>query len=149
MRKDITPLTRDKLVVVLMLEDVVNQLNLALKARKASLTLDYTGPQPRTVITMPGSKPHVWFVADRRTKKSMGFRPADPDLRALTDDITHRLSKHDAQLGMGITRLRDQRYMCKLMVFFKDSERIVISLMHAIKNQSSTQNHFLVPKVLQ
>ena len=55
MRKDLTPLTRDKLVVVLMLEDVVNQLNLALKARKASLTLDYTGPQPKTVITMPGS----------------------------------------------------------------------------------------------
>lgn len=145
----LTPLTRDKLLVVLNLEDVVTQLNLAMKARKAAIGIDFTGPQAKVIIKMPGTPKHVWFVADPRTKRTVGYHPADPSLRALTDDITYRLRKFDARLGMGITQLRDKRKVCKLMVFFEDSDRIVISLMHTIKNHTAFHDSFQVPKALQ
>ena len=140
------PELRDKLIVALSLEEVLNQLNKALKARKGVITLDFRGHSAQVFIEMPGVPKHLWFDTNRRTKVCLHYHPKDLSLRALTDDLHERLRTQDAKLGIGVKRMKDQRYVAKLMVFFDQSDRAVISLITATKGQRVAHNSFAAPR---
>lgn len=139
----------DKLIVTLSLQDVITQLNTALAARKAVVTLDFRGHSAMVYITMPGAPKHLWFETNRRTKVCLHHHPKDPSLRALTDDIHERMRKMDAKLGIGTKRMADQRHVAKLMVFFNQSHRAVLSLITAIKGQVIHHDRFTAPESFQ
>lgn len=151
MRKDLTPLTKDKLLVVLSLEDVINQLNTALRARKATLTVDFTQNTPRLFVEMPGLPKHLWMEANPRTRLCLAYHSKFLDLEALIQDIISRLAKFDAHLTMGVKRMKktDALPICKLMVIFRDSNRVVLGLMHATKHKRHSQQQFLIPEAFK
>ena len=145
----LTPQVTDKLIVALSLEDVVAGINTALRARKAVLTLDYEdGKHPKLVISMPGTKPEPWLIADARTKRCVGRWPADKNLALTVQDIMDRLKKQDAHLAIGCQRRPNQKVEAKLQVFVTGSNRIAITLFSVRRGERKSQEHFLLPKAI-
>lgn len=147
-RQGITPNGREKLIIALQLTDIINEVNTALRARKARVTVDYTDVQPRLMVSMPGSEPAVWLVANPRTKRCFGFWPADPDLNALVHDVTDRLTKYNAWLALGCEKRHNEKPRCKLQVFLRESKYTAITLVSALKGQAQPRDQFLLPKAL-
>lgn len=142
--------TRDKLLVALLIEDIVTQINTALKARKAVLGLDYSdNRQPVLDIRMPGTAPEIWLTADPRSKRCWGKWPNNRDLALTVRDINERLKKLDAHLAIGCAHRPNQKIEAKLQVFIQGSVRTAITLFAAKRGERKYQEHFLLPKELQ
>lgn len=147
-RKGITPSGREKLIVALQLDEVLHELNTALRVRKAQLVLDYTGVQPMLNIGMPGTKFQTWLVGDLRSKRCFGFWPAHPDLNAIVHDITARLAKHNAWLAVCAEKQPNRKPVTKLQVFFQESKYTAITLITAQKGQFQARHELLPPRLV-
>lgn len=153
MRKDLTPLTREKLIIAVQLNEAIDHVNTALAARKAELILDYTD---RTMLVLKVGMPGVngkmivvpWLAANpRNPTRCQGYWPADPDLNALVHDIMERLTRLHAYIAIGVTTLHpSKKKLGKLQIFFQESKRMAITLSDVDKGAKKATMKFEPPK---
>ena len=146
MTKRINPDLKDRLVVGLQMEDIVEQLNLAMKVRKLHLTIDYTDPYPKLLIEMPGAPIQGWMVLNTRNKFCALVWPGHPDLLAAVQDINERLRKFDSILALVPNRTKTGKLTCKLQVRVGGSRRYALTILEAVRGTKIRDDHFTLDK---
>lgn len=141
---------RDKLIVALMMESLINRLNHALAVHKAQVTFDYSNKlNPQVWIQTPNCQPELWFTADHQRRKSYGFNPKHPELYSLVQGIIKDLATENGYLMVTTHRAKNQKIQAKFQIHFRDLDRVVITLFSAVRGQKKTQHMFLLPKELR
>lgn len=141
-RLGLSPQQADLLLMHLVKEDIVPAVNIPLKVRRASLTVDYTTHIPSLSIAMPGVEPQQWMWCDTRKNVTFLRAPSDPQLALITQDIMDRLGKHDAFLKLGTTKNKNHKLIAKLQIFVRGSNKIALTLFDTPKGTKKTDTEF-------
>lgn len=145
-----TPQERDKLIVALTMEGLIEQLNATLAAREAQVVFDYSDRlNPKIWIQTPHCRPELWFIADHRRRKSLGYNPRDAVLHQLVHKIMSDLKEQNAYLMITTHRNKNQKIKANFQIHFRDVDRIVITLFSLYRGETKTQHMFMLPKELQ
>lgn len=146
MNLPIQGLQKDKLIVALTTEDAVAAINLALRVRRATLTLDYPKDQnPRVMLEMPGVEPESIFQYDYRKRCCYVVPPTNRELFFLMLDIQERLEKIGCQLRLGGEKTRSGARRAILQVLVVGSRQIGLTLMDARRGHRTTRSSFQLP----
>lgn len=136
---------RDKLIVGLTMDDAVAAINLAMRVRKITFTLDFTDVVARLHVGMPGVISENIMVVNPRSKVCHRVHPVHPDLRAAIDDMHVRLSKLEA--GMILTAFKEpgKKPESRLQLRVGGARTIALTLMDCIKGHRKTDTSFQLP----
>lgn len=91
-------LVKSKLVMSLITPDLIEEWNIAVRARRLYFVLDYTTHTPKLLIGSQDVDPEVWMSLDTRTHTHTIHALKDEHLRLGAKDLRDRFMKHEAAL---------------------------------------------------
>ena len=148
-KKKATPITgiyRDKLIIALQMEDIIAGINLAMRVRKLSLTLDYsTDHFPRLYIEMPNTPKQLIMKLDPQKHCCYMSLPRDRDLFFAFNDIQERLGKLGGRLSLTGDRPKQGPRRALLQVYVEGATQIALTLMDATKGNVTVDTSFQLP----
>lgn len=144
-RLGLSPVNADKAIVYLHSIDLVHDTNIAMRARKASLILDYTSHIIKLSIKTPSTEAEVFLMSNPRTKKSIFVPVLNPANRVVLDDLILRWDKHGASPRMGEKRNKVGNKLAQLQLRFEDAKYVALTMMETRKGTSLTNTEFFVP----
>lgn len=120
----------DRLVMAIKTDDLIEAINIPLRARRGTFGVNYEGHTPELwAITGDGQPKRIAFVDTRRRCAAWGRIEHEP-LRLMVEDIHRRLEKLGAELVFIVQQDKQGRRTAKLQIKAKDSRHIVIRLAH-------------------
>ena len=137
---------RDKLIIALQMQDIVGGINLAMRVRKLSFTIDYSVDHfPRLYMQMPGIPSQQIMRLDPRKHCCFIAPPSNRELFFAFNDIHERLQKLGGRLCLrGDKPLQGPR-RCLLQVHVDGATKIALTLMDATKGKKKTDSSFQLP----
>lgn len=147
MALDLKPRQRDTLVVALTAHDMIEALNLALRVRKVTLTLDYGNKDKlmRLWAARPGSLREVWMITNTRTKVCTARTMASPDLQLFANDVSERLAKLGATLVLTGGNRQKTKPEAKLQLIVAGSEGTALTLAKVGRGKAVAASSFTPP----
>lgn len=142
MTSPFTPIQKDKLLLSLLQDDILNGLNTALKVRKATLILDYRSKVPSLQVQMPGLSPEVLIWLDVRKRISYVLTPRHPDYQALVNDLGTRLNGHGARLHMASNSPPNAKKQALVQIHVDGARNFGLTLMKAQRGELLKDTHF-------
>lgn len=141
-----TGVQRDKLIVALNMHDITAKLNLAMRVRKVTFTLDYTKDHyPRFYMQSMSGPKQLVMLLDPRKHRCFITPPTDRDLFLAFYDITERLEKIGGRLSLTGKKPPQGPRICLLQVYVDGASTIALTLMDAKKGQVKTDTSFQLP----
>ena len=125
----------DRLLMAIQTDDIIEALNIPLRARRGTFGLDYTGHTPKLYAVCVGCEPEHIASVDTRRRCAVWARPKQEPLALMVEDIRRRLAKLSAGLHLIVQRDAQQRRVAKLQVTSSDSRHIAIWLAHVPRHQ--------------
>lgn len=130
-RLGLSPVNADKAVMVLSEDDLLDAVNIPLRARRGRLLLDYaTMPYPVLMIGCPGIAPEP--LCRLHTRGSVPWTetlvPRDETLRALSAYIAERTEKIPAALVLAHAKDKQGRKFVRLQLKHDDSRYVALTL---------------------
>ena len=128
LRKSMGPMRADRLVMAIKTDDLIEAINIPLRARRGTFGVDYSGHTPELyAITAGGPMERIAFV-DTRRRCAVWERIEHEPLRLMVEDIHRRLGKLGAELVFIVQQDKQGRYTAKLQIKANDSRHIVLWL---------------------
>jgi hypothetical protein len=140
---------RDKLIVGLQVHEIVDAINIVLKARGLTLHLDYTTVFPKLQISRNGEKPVTWLEVNPKIQKCFVRLLPGLELQSAVNDLLERLGKAEARLALTTQKRRDGRKECRLQVYVDGASTIALTLLTARKGQHIIDRTFTVPGAIK
>ena len=142
----IVGLQREKLILALQMHDIVGGINLAMRVRRVSFTLDYaTDPFPRLFMEMPGIEREKIMLLDQRKHCCYISPPANRELFFAFNDIHERLHKLGGRLSLTGDRPKQGPMRVLLQVYVDGINRMGLTLMDTFKGKSKVDTSFELP----
>lgn len=139
-------LQRDKLIVALQMHDITAKINLAMRVRGITFTLDYAEDHfPRLYIQMRTGPKQLLMRLDPRTHRCYIIPPMDRDLFLAFYDITERLEKLGGRLSLTGDRPKQGPMRALLQVYVDGASRIALTLMDTSKGKRKSDTSFQLP----
>ena len=149
MKKKAPPIAgaqRDKLIIALQMEDLVGAINLAMRVRKLSFTIDYTQDHsPRLYMQMPDGPIQQIMKLDVRKHCCYISPPSNRELFFAFADITERLHKMGGRLSLTGDRPTQGPRRALLQVYVDGARKIALTLMDTTKGHRKTEFSFQLP----
>lgn len=136
---------KDKLIVGLTMTDAVAAINLAMRVRKLSLTIDFTTHLATLLVGMPGVEPEPIMVANPRTKKTIRLHLKNSELRAAVNDIHDRLAKLSSGLILVAFKAPNRKPEARLQLRVGGARTVALTLMDCIKGHRKIDTDFQLP----
>lgn len=138
---------RDKLLVALLVNDLVGALNLAMRVRKVTLTVDYTAKDHRLRLraAMPDVPAETWMVTDTRAKLALSGRLLNPHLQLFANDVKERLAALGGALVLVGCKPRTGKPVAKLQLIVEGSQSTALTLCRVPAGRQLTCEHFTTP----
>jgi hypothetical protein len=132
-------INRDKLIVGLLADDIVEALNQAMQVRRISLMLDYSRKDHRLALWAEDAHQHteVWMVTDTRSKLCAVNLFQHPTLKAFHTDIDDRLAALGGSLALVGFRPRQGPPLAKLQACVQGAQKIAVTLYSVPRGQCS------------
>jgi hypothetical protein len=145
-QKKIVGELRDKLIIALQMEDIVGGINLAMRVRKLSFTLDYSVDHfPRLYMQLPDGPRQQIMKLDVRKHCCYISPPSDRELFFAFNDIHERLRKLGGRLSLTGDRPKQGPRRVVLQVYVEGATKIALTLMDTFKGRSKTETTFQLP----
>jgi hypothetical protein len=145
-QKKIVGELRDKLIIALQMEDIVGGINLAMRVRKLSFTLDYSVDHfPRLYMQLPDGPRQQIMKLDVRKHCCYISPPSDRELFFAFNDIHERLRKLGGRLSLTGDRPKQGPRRVVLQVYVEGATKIALTLMDTFKGRSKTETAFQLP----
>lgn len=128
LRKTMGPTQADRLYMAVATEDMIEAVNIPLRARQGTFGIDYTGHTPELYAHALGCKEERIAFIDTRRRCAVFERPKQEGLALMVQDITRRLEKHGASLAFIVQKDQQQRRIAKLQIVADDSRHIALWL---------------------
>lgn len=128
LRKTMGPTQADRLFMAVATEDLIEAVNVPLRARHATFGIDYTGNAPELHLHAPECGSERVAIIDTRRRCAIFQRPKQEALAIIVQDITRRLAQHGASLAFIVQKDRQQRRIAKLQIVADDSRHIALWL---------------------
>lgn len=145
-KKPIAGALRDKLIIALQMQDLVGQLNLAMRVRKISFTLDYSiDHSPRLYMQMPGVPAQLVMWLDVRKHCCYIQPPSNRELFVAFADITERLYKQGGRLSLTGDKPKEGPRRCKFQIYVDGADKIALTLVDVTKGKRATETSFQLP----
>lgn len=145
-QKKIAGPLRDKLIIALQMHEIVGAINLAMRVRKLSFTLDYSiDHSPRLYMAMPGIPPQQIMWLDVRKHCCYIQPPRNRELFVAFADITERLHKLGARLSLSGAKPPNGPKRCAFQVYVDGADKIALTLSAATKGHKITDTSFQLP----
>lgn len=145
LREIVSPIKADRMLMAVLSDQLLEAISEPLLRRKAYLRVDYSTHVPALYICVPGDEPVLWMTLDTRRRVCYSREPNEfvhPTSCSLARSISHNLATLGASLTMNSERAKDQRRVCKLQVYVKESRIICITLCDTARgNVSDNLNH--------
>lgn len=149
MKKKAPPIAgeqRDKLIIALQMEDLVGGINLAMRVRKLTFTLDYSqDPFPRLYMQMPDGPKQQIMKLDPQKHCCFISPPSNRELFFAFNDITERLYKLGGRLSLTGDRPKQGPRRALLQVYVDGATKIALTLMDTTKGHRKTDTSFQLP----
>lgn len=149
MKKKARPIVgtqREKLLLALSMDELVASLNLAMRVRKITLTLDYSlDPFPRLFIEMPGIEKQLIMLLDQRKHCCYITPPSNRELFFAFNDITTRLHKAGGRLSLTGDRPKQGPMRALLQIYVDGATNIALTLMDTTKGKKISDTNFQLP----
>lgn len=142
----IVGLQREKLILALQMHEIVGGINLAMRVRKVSFTLDYaTDPFPRLFMEMPGIEKQKIMLLDQRKHCCYISPPNNRELFFAFNDIHMRLHKMGGRLSLTGDRPKQGPMRVLLQVYVDGTNKMGLTLMETFKGKSKVDTSFQLP----
>lgn len=142
----IVGIQREKLILALETHDIVSGINLAMKVRRVSLTLDYaTDPFPRLFMEMPGVERERIMLLDQRKHCCYISPPSNRELFFAFNDIHRRLHKLGGRLSLTGDRPKQGPMRVRLQAYIDGTNKVGLTLMETFKGKSKVDTSFELP----
>lgn len=130
-RLGLSPVNADKVVMALSTGDMLDAVNIPLRARRGRLRLDYaTLPYPVLMISCPGIDPEP--LCRLHTRGTVPWTetliPRNEALRRMVADIAERTAKIGAALVLAHAKDRQGRKYVRLQLTHADSRYVALTL---------------------
>lgn len=122
------PMKADRLLMALVTDDVMDAINIPLRARRGTFAIDYSDHIPLLYVYAKGIPPQVWMACNTRARQTNVHKMISPDLGLMVNDMVERLARLNAKLCFSPCRDKQNRRMVKLQVISADSRNIAITL---------------------
>ena len=137
---------REKLILALQMQDIVGGINLAMRVRKVTLTLDYSeDPFPRLYMEMPDIPKQQIMKLDQRKHCCYIWPPTDRELFFAFNDLHERLCKFGGRLSLTGDKPRVGPQRCLLQVYVDGADKMGLTLMETFKGRFKTDTVFQLP----
>jgi len=137
---------RDKLIVALQMHDITAKLNLAMRVRKVTFTLDYAKDHfPRLYMQSMSGPTQQVMQLDQRRHRCFITPPMNRDLFLAFYDMTERLEKLGGRLSLSGDKPVNGPRRCMFQVYVDGASTIALTLMSAKKGQVKTDTSFQLP----
>lgn len=145
-RPAIAGLQREKLILALQMHEIVGGINLAMRVRKISFTLDYSEDHyARLFMDMPDIPRERIMLLDQRKHCCYIAPPTNRELFFGFNDIHERLHKIGGRLSLSGDRPRQGPMRCLLQVYVDGTTKMGLTLMDTTKGKKNTQTSFELP----
>lgn len=134
---DLSPDQAGRMTMYLRTDEMLEQWNIALGARKGLFVIDYTGHTPVLIVGCANCKPEVWLILDTRSKRMLRNQLQQADLKLMTDDLTARLAKLGGKVQFVYDVRRDGSKWATLQFAHIDGHNTVAGLVHQRKRGRS------------
>ena len=142
----LSPIQRSKLVIALQMDDIVSNINTALRTRKATLTLDYSEDHsPRLFLARPGVSREMIMLLNTRKHAYYTLPPTNNELHAIYTDLRTRLNKLDAYLALTEKRPKAGPRIAALQVQVFGVGHTALTLSSTAKGTSKVEHIFTLP----
>ena len=142
----IVGIQREKLIVALQMSEIVGALNLAMRVRKISFTLDYSEDYfARLYMEMPNIPKERIMMLDQRKHCCYISPPSHRDLFFAFNDIRDRLSKLGGRLRLTGDRPKVGPRHCLLQVCVDGASKVGLTLMKTTKGKKLIDTDFQLP----
>ncbi|MBB3802039.1 hypothetical protein FHR47_002287 [Xanthomonas arboricola] len=128
LRKAMGPINADRLLMAVSTDDLIQAVNIPLRARHGQFAIDFTGVRPVMFLHAQGCEPEQVAFVDTRKRCAVWWRPKQEQLALMLEDITRRLAAHGAALAFITQRDKQQRVTAKLQIVSHDSRHIALWL---------------------
>ncbi len=137
---------REKLIVALQMTDIVGAINLAMRVRKLSFTLDYSEDHfARLYVEMPGTSREQIMLLDQRKHCCYISPPKNRELFFAYNDIHERLLKQGGRLSLTGDKPREGPRRCLLQVYVDGAAKMGLTLMETTKGKKLVDTAFQLP----
>lgn len=139
-------INQEKLILSLLVHDITAAVNLAMRLRGITLTLDYSKMIPHLVVTskLTDAKEN-WMWANPRTRRAVIRNLEDAQLRMFQIDIQDRLWKMGAQLIFVAEKPYNKKPICKLQIRVTGARQMVLTLADVEDGKVISEINFQTP----
>ncbi|ASL01779.1 hypothetical protein [Xanthomonas citri] len=128
LRKAMGAMKADRLLMAVSTDDLIQAINIPLRARHGHFAIDFTGARPEMFLHAEGHEPERVAFVDTRRRCAVWWRPRQEQLALMFEDITRRLAAQGAALAFITQRDKQQRVTAKLQIVSHDSRHIALWL---------------------
>jgi hypothetical protein len=144
--KPIVGMQRESMILALSMDELVAGLNLAMRVRKLTFTLDYSQDHfPRLYIEMPGIEKQQIMLLDQRKHCCYIMPPSNRELFFAFNDITTRLHNSGGRLSLTGDRPKQGPMRALLQIYVDGATNIALTLMDTTKGKKKTDTDFQLP----
>ena len=137
---------REKLIIALSAQDLVGGINLAMRVRKMTFTLNYsTDHFARLFVALYDGKPEQFMLLDQRKHCCYITSPRNRELLVAMQDITNRLHNFGGRLSLTGDKPRTGPKRAMLQVYVDGAEKIALTLMSTTKGKTVSDTSFQLP----
>lgn len=142
----IVGMQREKLIIALQMSEIVGAINLAMRVRKVTFTLDYSEDHfARLFMEVPGLQKERIMLLDQRKHCCYIAPPTQRDLFFAFNDIHERLRKLGGRLSLTGDRPKVGPRRCLLQVYVDGASKMGLTLMETTKGKKLTDTNFQLP----
>ena len=149
MKKKSTPIVgkqREKLIIALQMSEIVGALNLAMRVRKISFTLDYSEDHfARLYMEMPDIPKQQIMLLEQRKHCCYISPPSHRELFTAFIDISDRLAKQGGRISLTGDKPRQGPRRCLLQVYVDGANKMGLTLMETTKGKKLVDTSFALP----
>lgn len=134
---------KDKLIIALLQQDIVDSLNIAMRARGLHLTIDYESDElPKLYVERPDTGREQWMLLNPRTKVCLRYPVIHPDLHASVNDLIERMAKLDGQIVLVADTTKTGKRCAKLQVRIEGAKKFCLTILTCVRGRTVRDNHF-------
>ncbi len=136
-RLGLAPRAADRLTMELLEEQLLDAINIPLRARRGQFRIDYTGHSPLLLVRAAGCEPELLCTMDTRSQYMVTRVPTSPDLARMMADTKWRLDGLNASIALAHDKDRQMRRRVRLQLTSRDSRHIALTLHGTYKGWKS------------
>lgn len=136
---------RDRLIVGLTMGDALAAINLAMRVRKLTFTLDFTDHIAKLFVSMPGVPREGVMVVSPRNKVCYRVNPGNRELFVAIADLHDRLAKLESGLILTAFKEPGKKPESRLQMRVGGARTIALTLMDCVKGHIKHDTSFQMP----